>query len=235
MAGLAPLLLFTACNDEKKADAASRTPSSEAVKAAQARLSQDSGTEVALRGIQVYSQAKDGMTAVCGQVKVNPQASGAAFTLFVSVAAEKPGESRLSIAEQYIATDGASASRVFIETLRRCYTDGGPTTTQRASAPPPMPPVPEHLPDIAQAAPPPPASPNASQIATQASTGSVDGGRVTMTQNGNLRSHPNGGGDVLRVISQGADLQVFGQAPGGWLQVGDKEPWGWIHGSLVNR
>lgn len=237
VAGLAPLLILAACDDDKQSSSASRTPSSAAVKVAQARLGQDNGGgEVQLRGVQVYTQAKDGLTAVCGQVKVNPQASGAAFTLFVSIAAEKPDSNgALAITEQYVATDGPSASRVFVETLRRCYPEGGPTTTQRAAAPPPMPPVPEHLPAVAESSPQPPASPVASQNATTDAAVPGEGGHVTMQQNGNLRSHPNGGGEVLRVINRGADLSVFAQAPGGWLQVGDSQPWGWIHASLVSR
>uniref|UniRef100_UPI0022EB7E6F SH3 domain-containing protein n=1 Tax=Falsiroseomonas oryzae TaxID=2766473 RepID=UPI0022EB7E6F len=49
----------------------------------------------------------------------------------------------------------------------------------------------------------------------------------------NLRSAP--GGDVLRTVPRGSTLQVFGEAPGGWLQVGEGEPWGWVHSSGLER
>jgi len=28
-------------------------------------------------------------------------------------------------------------------------------------------------------------------------------------------------------------LRVFAEAPGGWLEVGDTAPFGWVHGSMV--
>ena len=49
----------------------------------------------------------------------------------------------------------------------------------------------------------------------------------------NVRATPGGGGEVLRVAPQGATLAVFGRAPGGWYQVGDTAPQGWVHGSMV--
>ena len=38
---------------------------------------------------------------------------------------------------------------------------------------------------------------------------------------------------VLRTLPRGLELQLSGRAPGGWLQVGDAEPWGWVHSSLT--
>jgi hypothetical protein len=38
---------------------------------------------------------------------------------------------------------------------------------------------------------------------------------------------------VLRTLPRGLELQLYGRAPGGWLQVGDAEPWGWVHSSLT--
>jgi hypothetical protein len=54
-----------------------------------------------------------------------------------------------------------------------------------------------------------------------------------MRQNGNIRSAPQG--ETLRVEPQGKELRVFGEAPGGWLQIGDTEANGWVHSSLVQR
>jgi hypothetical protein len=58
-------------------------------------------------------------------------------------------------------------------------------------------------------------------------------GTVVMRQNGNIRIAPQG--ETIRVEPQGKELQVFGEAPGGWLQIGDTKPNGWVHSSLVQR
>jgi hypothetical protein len=50
-----------------------------------------------------------------------------------------------------------------------------------------------------------------------------------------VRATPGGGGEVVRVAPRGATLNVFGEASGGWLQVGESEPWGWLHNSMVDR
>jgi uncharacterized protein YraI len=55
---------------------------------------------------------------------------------------------------------------------------------------------------------------------------------VTVRSPVNLRTAPHGA--VLRVLPRGEVLQVFGQAPGGWLQVGQGEAWGWAHSSLLD-
>ena len=49
----------------------------------------------------------------------------------------------------------------------------------------------------------------------------------------NLRQQPQAGAKVLRTLPRGLELQLYGRAPGGWLQVGDAEPWGWVHSSLT--
>ena len=58
-------------------------------------------------------------------------------------------------------------------------------------------------------------------------------GAATIRSAANVRSTPSSSGAVLRTATRGASLQVFGQAPGGWFQVGEAEPWGWVHGSLL--
>lgn len=51
----------------------------------------------------------------------------------------------------------------------------------------------------------------------------------------NLRAAPGGGGEVIRTVPRGSQLEVFGEAPGGWLQVGQGgAPWGWVHVSVLS-
>ena len=55
---------------------------------------------------------------------------------------------------------------------------------------------------------------------------------VTVRSPARVRAAP--GGEVLRIAAQGEILEVFRRAPGGWLQVGETEPQGWIHASLLS-
>jgi hypothetical protein len=240
------LALLAGCEEEKRAEAPDLAYQAAAQRAAEAELAKLAGGEVATRGVQIWRQAAAETSAVCGQVNLRKGTPGAAFTLFVSlVTPQKPEDPKGPLkAEQHVATSDTSASRVFVETLLRCYDGGGPPT-QRIGAPPLMPPVPDQLPDATAAGTPPPplatsqsaAAPpaGAAAPATAAAPRGTPMGQVTMRQNGNLRAHPNGGGEVMRVIAQGSSLTVFEEAPGGWLRVGTGEPWGWVHASLTNR
>jgi hypothetical protein len=66
-----------------------------------------------------------------------------------------------------------------------------------------------------------------------APTSSPVSGRVVMRQPGNIRIAPQSA--ILRVEPRGKELRVFGEAPGGWLQIGDTEADGWVHSSMVLR
>jgi uncharacterized protein YgiM (DUF1202 family) len=48
----------------------------------------------------------------------------------------------------------------------------------------------------------------------------------------NVRSAPNGSADVVRTVTGGTRLDVFGRS-GGWVRIGEGEAWGWIHASLL--
>ncbi|MDO9710738.1 SH3 domain-containing protein [Paracraurococcus lichenis] len=48
----------------------------------------------------------------------------------------------------------------------------------------------------------------------------------------NIRSGPSDTGTILRTAQPGVELRVHGRQ-GGWVQVGDDAPWGWIHSSLL--
>jgi hypothetical protein len=81
-----------------------------------------------------------------------------------------------------------------------------------------------------------------SQTGQRASAGAVDASKgpggaaepvdtVVARSSANLRTRP--GGTVLGAVRRGEVLRVHGRARGGWIQVGDGEPRGWVHGSLV--
>lgn len=242
--------LLAGC-EEKKEAAPAAALAAEARRAAEAQLSHAAGRPVELRGVQVYSQAQPGTAAVCGQVNLQGNGTTSAFTLFVSVVTQQEGRDggagTLSV-EQHVATSGSTATRVFLETILRCYEEGGPPAIQRLGAPPPMPPVPDSFPNAAASPAPPTPAPSLAPVPpagfaapapdaapAQLAAPRPTGARATMRQNGNLRAHPNGGGTVLRVVERGTSLDVFAEAPGGWVQVGEGEPWGWMHGSMLAR
>lgn len=56
--------------------------------------------------------------------------------------------------------------------------------------------------------------------------------RVATRQGANVREAPNGSATVVRTVSTGIVLSVFSRV-GGWVQVGERDPWGWIHSSLL--
>ncbi|WP_207553712.1 hypothetical protein, partial [Teichococcus deserti] len=153
-------LLLAGCKEEKQAQAPDRAYEAAAQRAAEAELARLAGGEVALRGVQVWRQAATETSAVCGQVNLRKGVPGGAYTLFVAVVTpQQAGDPRGPLkAEQHVATSDTSASRVFVETLLRCYDGGGPPT-QRVGAPPLVPPVPDQLPDMATSTRPPPAPP----------------------------------------------------------------------------
>lgn len=67
---------------------------------------------------------------------------------------------------------------------------------------------------------PPPASARREQVITR--TGA------------NVRAGPNGTAEVVRTVPAAVRLSVFSRGHGGWVQIGDTVPWGWIHSSLLD-
>jgi hypothetical protein len=209
-----------------------------------------SSRDAGFRGVQVYAQALPAHWAVCGQV--SPFAEDAnIFVPFVSVVtmATEKGHP-VERFEQAIGTTTAAANRVYIALVADCYDKGGPTSGpfQSISPLPPLPDTvtePDHPVVSAGPAPTPTVTgqprmaavpPAAAALAEQALPPSAETpalGRVAMRQNANLHAAPHG--PPVRVVPKGTDMHVFAQAPGGWYEVGDTAPWGWVHESMLER
>jgi hypothetical protein len=200
-----------------------------------------------LRAIQVYPQQIAGSFAVCGQV--NP--SGAAADPFIPwVSAVTLQDGKASRATLAIGLSNLEASRVYLELVDRCFAGGGPRTAQAPSTTglPPLPADSALSPPQAQGSAPPAAAPAAPSVApagnaapqppappaarSNSSLGSVT---TTAAHPVNVRSSPAGGGAIVRIVPRASVLRVFGDAPGGWLQVGEEQPIGWLHESMLDR
>ncbi|UPG73328.1 SH3 domain-containing protein [Roseomonas gilardii subsp. gilardii] len=232
--GLLLLAALAACNekDAKSESAPDRLAQAQAATEAALRAGLASYGQPQIRAVQGYAQAMPNTVAVCGQV--NAKGASGAFVPFVTVVTYSEGAE--PVLEQHIALSDVEATRVYVETVSRCREEGGPKPTLRQAAPPLLPPIPTNLPQVTQVTTtvvvPQGAKDQVQQAAPGAAAQSASG-TLSMRQPGNLREHPNGGGQVLRVVPAGTSLTIFGTAPGGWYQVGASSPEGWVHGSLV--
>lgn len=214
-----------------------------------------------LRAVQAYRQAQPDTLAICGQVNPSGRSDEPflPWVAVVSFAGLIP--TRM---EFHIALSTPEATRVYVEMVDRCFDGGGPASPGVAIRP--LPPVPAGLPraetNPAPAIPAPalsapevpvpeapaaeaptpdlrapvavPAPPPAAPVAVSgAPQGMVS---VTTRHPVNVRASPSAAAEVVRVVPRAAALQTFGEAPGGWLQVGEAGvAWGWLHNSLVER
>jgi hypothetical protein len=245
--GLATLGL-AACDDPPKdrpraeapGGAASGGEAAEARRAAEeqlrARLRMQG--DMPLRAVQVWRQQLAGTLAVCGQV--NP-AGGANDPFIPWVAIVTLAEGRAQRSELVLGASNAEASRVYVEMVDRCFDGGGPRTPQGARPLPPLPLdaalVPARPPATAPGpgVSPPGMPPSGAPAATPPVAA---GGRQVTTSQAhpvNIRSAPGGGGAVVRVVPRASTLRVFAEAPGGWLEVGEEQPFGWVHASVLDR
>lgn len=208
------------------------------------RFSASNPDSVRFRGVQVWPQAIKNQFAVCGQANVFSPSSNT-YVLFVAVVTRNDlgdDSTRALKAEARVGNTVAEATKVYVDTLVRCYESGGPQNIMRGSAAP-VPPMPSDTnmlisgptsaPTGAPTALAPAGHPQLSATAQAAPTSVHASGSVVMHQNGNIRTAPQG--ETIRVEPQGKELRVFGEAPGGWLQIGDIQANGWVHSSLVQR
>ena len=186
---------------------------------------------VQFRGVQTYPQALANHTAVCGLVSAFAD-DATIFVPFVTVAnlLSPPDATALRFSfDTHVGNTTTEASRVYLALVADCWDRGGPAS-ERPLALPPLPDnIPDpHLPAVAdQAA--PPARPDPSPAPGQTPAG----GTVTVRQSANVHASP--GGPSIRTVQQGASLHVFATSNGGWYQVGDTAPFGWVHESMLNH
>ncbi len=246
------LLALAACDDPPKAPSRAEAPPTGLAAARQAAEEQVRARlrmtgELQLRAVQVHRQQLPDSLAVCGQV--NP--TGAATDPFIPrVAVVTLKEGQPARTDLTLGASNAEATRVFIEMLDRCFEGGGPATTrpQAPRALPPLPleaglarpaaPAPAAAPTSPGPAPVPTAPPPAAASPPGPAAPLMGGGRIVTTTPAhpvNIRAQPGGGGPVVRIIPRTSQLWGFGEAPGGWLEVGEEQPFGWVHGSMLER
>jgi hypothetical protein len=76
------------------------------------------------------------------------------------------------------------------------------------------------------------------QAGNAVAAGAADAGRMVVTnatRRSNVRVEPDMRAPVARTMPPSTTLRVFGEAPGGWMNVGDDQPFGWIHQSALRR
>ena len=233
---LGPLLL-SGCKERKPAagQAASGTPHQAEVAAERAiRAAAPAVKEMQFRGVQVWSQVMPHRWAVCGQV--SPFADDPAlFVPFVSVVSIA-GDGTATVPDPaFVGTGVSEADRTYLALVTNCYDNGGPADGPMASVPP-IPPLPNTVPS--------PSLAGAGSVAARplVSAGRLTGGPaaaqpasgdITIRQNANVHASPHG--PSVRVVPEGTALRIFGAAPGGWYEVGDAAPWGWVHESMFVR
>jgi hypothetical protein len=199
------------------------------------RVSAGNPDSVRFRGVQVWPQAVKNQFAVCGQANVFGPISNT-YVLFVVVITRdgSGGDTphRLK-ADARVGSTVTEATKVYVDTLERCFERGGPVSIMRGKAAP-VPPLPN---DTVLTGPTPVGPAPAAQRQPPASaavlTPTAASRTVVMRQSGNIHSQPQG--ETIRIEPQGKELRVFGEAPGGWLQIGDTEANGWVHSSVVQR
>ena len=218
MKQIIPALLLTAlaaCGEGEASSRAAADPRPEAARVAADAALRGRMRSAELRGVQVFGQALPDSLVVCGRARGS---SNEAYAPYVAVIGFDGQAAR--VASFQIGSTGPEASRVFVEMVDRCFEGGGPATSRAvARAVPPLPANPVTEVPVANAEP-TPAPVAASRI-------------VTARTGANIRSAPRGG-EVVRSLPTGGRMDVIGEAPGGWYQVGQNgSAIGWVHNSVV--
>jgi uncharacterized protein YgiM (DUF1202 family) len=168
---------------------------------------------VRLRHIGVFRQSALDTIAVCGQV--SPTGGENAFVDFVAVVMiEQPGGTP-RVREVHLADRPDRVARAAADGFLRC-SDESKRINVTADA---------HLPSGSLTS-------QRGQSRSEAQS-ALPGSMVVVRRSGNLRSGPQGGSAVTRIIPGGTMVQIFRTAPAGWYQIGDTAPWGWMHGSIL--
>ncbi len=182
------------------------------------------------RGVQVFAQAMPDIVAVCGRARL-PGVAQAPYLPYV-VVVEFSGEAATVVSFNLGAT-GAEASRVFLDMVDRCFEGGGPASARPMARN--LPPLPDTVVPAGRVVSEPASAAQPAAHASPSGTPATASGSVTTTarQGANIRSSTRGG-DVVRTVAPGTTLQIFAEAPGGWVQVGEGgQPMGWIHATML--
>jgi hypothetical protein len=188
------------------------------------------GGAAIFQDVRLYDYGVAGERGVCGQVET-PAGSGRHVEFAVRVLLPDANDPRRRAEAQATLDDGSAAPRAVAETRRRYCRDAAPL----ASAAPSLvaDPAPERvlLGTAASTAGSSNAVPAPAEAGGKASARELE--RLLIRSPANLREQPQAGSPVLRTLPRGLELQLHGRSPGGWLQVGDAVPWGWVHSSLT--
>jgi hypothetical protein len=222
------------CKDPKKAAAPAGPPLDRVRDAALQAIAAMPGLPktVQFRGVQAYAQALPNHTAVCGLVSAFAD-DPTIFVAFVIVATQvSPPDAttpRFTF-DAHVGTTTTEAGRVYLALVADCWDRGGPASERPLS----LPPLPDNIPDPhLPPAPDPLAAAPAAKLPGVVPGQVAAGGTVTVRQSANVHATP--GGASIRTVQQGQVLHVFATSTGGWYQVGDTAPFGWVHESMLNH
>jgi hypothetical protein len=182
-----------------------------------------------LQEVRVWQFGPSDERAVCG-VMQSPELAGGSARFIVRILQPRGYADGGSRTPQTVVEEAPWLVRPSPEAARRFCRDAEPPPLPAPAALAPRPGPPAAASGVTEAAATAPASPSTP-------TGPVllpDGSRLRVTTHSpaNLRAAPSG--EVLFSVPRGRSLVVFDRAPGGWMQVGETTPEGWIHSSLLS-
>ena len=148
-AAMAVALLVAACDKERcePAPQTARSPDQSAdlrkVAENSVRFSASNPDSVRFRGVQVWPQAVKNQFAVCGQANVFGPSSNTYVLFVVVVTRNDLGDDATGPfkTEARVGSTVTEATKVYVDTLVRCYESGGPQNIMRGTAAP-VPPMP---------------------------------------------------------------------------------------------